>query len=267
MNLSKPLFPITGFVLLLLLGTQTACVQHKELISFPQEAFLSQSPEEILNSLTIRIQPEDLLYITVHSFDMEAARPFNMERPGGNGLQQNPNPATLELFEGYFVDNDGKIDFPVLGSIEVDSLTLEEAKHKLTEAIRPYLKDAVVNIRFLNFRVTVTGEVNLPSSYRVNGRRLTVLEAIGRAGDLTAYANRTNVLVIREQEGKRSYGRLDLTSTSVFESPYFYLQQNDVVYVEPIQAKTATVADPLTRVISYTSGVIAIATLIITISR
>lgn len=253
-------------LLLLYSFLQLGCIQHKSLISFPEEQFQQQSPEAILNSLEILIQPEDLLYITVHSFDLEAAQPFNL-KPLDNQVQQQNNVNTLELFEGYFVDKEGNIDFPVLGKVSVEGLTLEAAKYKLAEQIQPYLKDAVVNMRFLNFRVTVLGEVNRPGMVRTNNRRITLLEALGLAGDLTSYANRTNLLVIREQEGQRSYSRLSLTDPTIFESPYFYLQQNDVIYIEPIQAKTATVADPVTRAISYASGVVALLTLIITVTR
>lgn len=249
----------------------SSCVSHKELINFNEAQLPYGSPETILNALELKIQPEDLLRITVHSFDPLAAAPFNIEPEGqnlqiGNQIGQAGG-NSLELFMGYFVDQEGFIDFPVLGRIEVAGLTLDQAKFKIYELLQPYLRDAVVNMRFLNFKITVLGEVNAPGAVRLTNKRVTLLEAIGMAGDLSNYANRTNVLVIREKEGSRQYARLDLQSAEIFTSPYFYLQQNDVVYVEPIRARVATVADPAQRIISYASAGLSIITLIIALRR
>ena len=258
---------------LLLALLASGCVSHERLLNFNEAQLNYQSPEEILNAMELRIQAEDLLRITVHSADPAAAAPFNLEEGQQNQMmmQQGGNARTgsntLELFTGYFVDQTGHIDFPVVGRVEVEGLTLEEAKFKLLEELKVYLNDAVVNIRFLNFKVTVLGEVNAPGTIRLSNKRVTILEALGLAGDLTSYANRNEILVIREQNGQRLYERLDLQSEEIFASPFFYLQQNDVIYIEPIPARVATVADPAGRVISYTSAVLSIATLIIALTR
>lgn len=218
--------------------------------------------------MNLTIQPEDLLRITVHSFDPLAAQAFNIEPQGQQNMnQQLQAPGSLELFMGYFVDREGYIDFPVLGRVQVAGLTIEEVKLQLADMIKPYLNDAVVNMRFLNFKVTILGEVNAPGTLRLTNKRVTLLEAIGMAGDLTPYSNRNNVLIIREEGGKRTYVRMDLQSQEIFTSPFFYLQQNDVIYVEPLQVRVATVADPAQRIISYSSGVISIITLIIALTR
>jgi polysaccharide export outer membrane protein len=133
--------------------------------------------------------------------------------------------------------------------------------------LQTYLQDPVVNMRFLNFKVTVLGEVNRPGTLRLTNKRVTILEAIGMANDLTPYANRTNVLVIRENEGRREYARLNLQDDNIFTSKYFYLMQNDVIYVEPLPARTATTADLFQRIISYTSGALSLVTLILTLTR
>lgn len=255
--------------LVVLLGS--SCVTHKELVNFQEANFTLEQAEDILNAIELRIQPEDLLRITVSSFDKKAAVAFNLDESASSDLLRvqggTGGGASLELFTGYLVDQGGGIDFPVLGRVEVADLTLEEARTKLLNLLKSYLNDAVINIRFLNFKVTVIGEVNRPGAVQVTNKRITVLEMLGKAGDLTNYANRTNILVIREQSGKREYARLDLSKKEVFESPYFYLKQNDVVYVEPIKARTATVADPAQRFISYSSGVLSIITLIIALTR
>jgi len=262
-------------LLSLLIALSSSCVHQRDLITFRQAQFPTQ-PEAILNSLELKIQPEDLLQITVHSFDKLAASPYNLtdgnSSQGGNMMQQSSGTVgqtsnQLELFLGYFVDREGYIDFPVLGRIQVGGLTLVEAKQKILTLLLPQLTDAVVNMRFLNFKITITGEVNRPGIIRLSNQRVTILEALGHGGDFTPYANRTNVLLIREKDGQRTYTRIDLTKADLFTSPYFYLQQNDVLYVEPIQAKVATVADPFSRAISYSSGLLAIITLIITLTR
>ncbi|MFN7117487.1 MAG: polysaccharide biosynthesis/export family protein [Saprospiraceae bacterium] len=258
----------------MLVFTLSSCVTHKQLINFQGDALPLNKPEEILNLINLEIQTEDLLHITVHSYDVEAAEPFNLNA----GQNANNNPGVMmqqggvggnamELFSGYFVDREGFIDFPVLGRIQVAGLTLEAAKFKILDMLKTYLKDAVVNIRFLNFKVTVFGEVNAPGILRLTNRRITLLEALVMAGDLTPYANRTNILVIREIEGKRTVERLNLQDNSILVSPYFYLQQNDVLYVEPLRAKTATTADLVQRIISYSSAGLSLLTLILTLSR
>lgn len=252
-------------VMCLVLLTQFSCVSHKELINFNEVNFPS-TPEEIMNMMEIRIQEEDLLRITVHSVNPEAAAPFNIEpqdQQGGNQNMMVQNTQNLELFSGYFVDREGYIDFPVLGRLEVEGMTIPEAKNKIVDLLKPYLNDAVVNMRFLNFKVTVLGEVEQPGTIRLTNKRITLLEAIGMTGDLTDYANRNNILVIREKAGAREYARLDLQSSEIFTSPYFYLQQNDVIYIEPLEVRTATVADPASRFISYGSAFLSIITLVV----
>lgn len=250
----------------------TGCVNHRELVSLPETELPADYVEEIVNAMELEIQPEDLLRIDVHSLSEKGAEPFNMESGnqnpmmGGGMMQGGGGMNNLELFMGYFVDQNGYIDFPTIGPVEVGGLTLLQAKEKLYELIRPRLKDAVINIRFLNLKINVLGEVNLPGAIRLTNKRVTILEAIGMAGDLTDYANRTNVLVLREKDGRRTVGRLNLQDRGILQSPYFYLQQNDVVYVEPTQSKIATVADPVQRVISYTSAGLSFISLIIALT-
>lgn len=251
---------------LLLISTLSSCVAHRQLVNFSDGSIPLNKPELISNQIVQLIQPEDLLYITVHSFDAEAVKPFNTES-GLTNIQSGGDNSSLDLFLGYRVEEDGTIDFPVIGKIPVAGESIADAKEKLLAEIRPYLKDAVVNMRFLNFKIVIMGEVNVPNAYRITNNRITILEAIGMAGDFTPYANRNNVLVIRERNGVREFGRLDLQSSNVFLSPFFYLSQNDVIYVEPIQAKTATVADPFTRYISYTSAGLSLITLIIALLK
>ena len=248
----------------------SSCISHKELVNFRDADLVAASPEEIVNAINLTIQPEDLLRIDVNSIVDGAAEVFNPPLTQGNAQMNQQGQGgnyLLELFSGYLVDNEGYLELPVLGRVYVEGLTLEEAKANITRELRTYLKDPVVSMRYLNLKVTVMGEVNLPGVQRVSNKRVTLLEAIGMAGDLTDYANRTNVTVIREEDGIRTYARLNLQSDEIFTSPYFYLQQNDVIYVEPNDAKVATVADPAQRIISYASAGLSLVTLIIALTR
>jgi polysaccharide biosynthesis/export protein len=165
-----------------------------------------------------------------------------------------------EPMTGYFVDQEGFIDFPILGRFDVKQKTLNEVKSLLYNKLKTYLKDPVVNIRFLNLKISVLGEVARPGTIRLTNKRVTIFEAIGLAGDMTPYSNRTNILLIREQNGRRFIKRINLQSSKVFTSPYYYLQQNDVVIVDPNKTKANTTADPASRWITYVSAGVSILT-------
>jgi polysaccharide biosynthesis/export protein len=156
-----------------------------------------------------------------------------------------------ESMVGYLVDQEGFIDFPILGRLNVMQKTLNETKAILYQKLKTYLKDPVVNIRFLNLKISVLGEVLRPGTLRLTNKRVTIFEAIGLAGDMTPYSNRSTVLLIREQNGRRSVKRINLQSSSVFTSPYYYLQQNDVVIIDSNKIKANTIADQTSRWISF----------------
>lgn len=133
----------------------------------------------------------------------------------------------------YLVDDAGEIDFPVIGKIKIAGLSQEEVRTLLRQKLADYLKDPIINIRLRNFTVTILGEVNRPGTYPVNGEQITILEALGLAGDLTIKAIRDNVMVIRDFDGTKVYTRINLLDKNAMNSPVYYLTQNDVVYVEP----------------------------------
>ena len=147
--------------------------------------------------------------------------------------------------------------------MQIGGLSKEEAKEKLVEQLEEYLKDPIVNIRYLNYRVTVIGEVNRPSTFTIPSEKINILEALGMAGDMTAYGKRENVLIIREEEGERTMTRVNLNNKELLNSPYFFLQQNDVVYVEPDRLKqvnASTNARTISIITAITSLAIVIAT-------
>jgi polysaccharide export outer membrane protein len=182
------------------------------------------------------INQDDLLAIMVNSKDPELALPFNMPVVSYQlGSLSLPQQQVL----GYLVDKEGNIDFPILGNLKVAGLT----RMQLTSLIKNRLinedliKDPVITVQFLNFKISVMGEVARPGSFTINSDRVTLLEALSMAGDLTIYGKRDRVAVIREANGKRIVLFHDLRSSDIFESPCYYLQQNDIVYVEPNKAR------------------------------
>ena len=243
----------------------SGCVSHNELVNFKDVDLPLGRAERIANSLDLRIQPNDLLRIQVESISEEASAPFN--QMGGSQNVAQMSGQNLQLFTGYLVDQDGYIDLPIIGRIEAKGQTIESLQFLIRGKLKTYLKSPVVNVRFLNFKVTLLGEVNQPGVLTLPNSRVTLLEAIGAAGDMTDYADRTNIMIVREQNGTRSYQRIDLQSDEVFSSPYYYLQQNDLIYIEPIKARTATVADRGQRIVSYGTALISVIALIFTLTR
>ena len=214
----------------------SSCTSTKRLVYLSDLPAAGTSTESINNRVELKIQPDDLLSITVNSLNPESNVLFNsgvLQTVGGTGSAA----VTTHASEGYLVDKNGDINFPVLGKIHLLGMTKEQATDILTTEIKKSVKNPIINIKFLNFRITILGEVNHPSSFSVSSERINVLEAIGLAGDLTVYGRRDNILVIREANGVRTTERVNLLSTSALDSPIYYLQQNDIVYVEPAKVK------------------------------
>ena len=184
-----------------------------------------------------RIQMGDLLKIVVSTQSPESNLLFNsgvISDDSENRMMSQQLPVN----EGYLVDKNGQINFPVIGKIDIAGFTREEATQKMTEILEEYVKDPIINIQYLNFKITVIGEVANPNTFTLATDRITILEALGLAGDMTQYGKRENVLLIRDQEGTRKAVRLDLNDKTILNSPYFMLQQNDVLYVEPDRIKS-----------------------------
>ena len=187
----------------------------------------------------IIIQPQDQLSIIVTSRDPKMATAFNLSvSTFYSGSELSANGASQRI-TGYVVSNEGDINFPSLGSLHVAGLNRWELQDLIRDRLSDegLLKDAVVTVEFLNFKISVLGEVSAPGTYSVTGDKITILQALALARDLTIYGQRENVQVIREQNGKRQIYMMDLTNSSIFDSPAYYLQQNDVVYVTPSKVR------------------------------
>ncbi|QHL88829.1 polysaccharide export protein [Nibribacter ruber] len=194
------------------------------------------------------IQKNDLLSISVSSLNPEASKIFNTPNVTDSEAPDFSGRATS--VSGYLVNAQGYIQFPILGNIKALGLTKRQLKESITKSLtdRKLLVDPIINIRYLNYRVTVLGEVANPTVVNAPNEKITLLEALGLAGDLTIYAKRSNVLIIREVEDKKIIKRINLNSTELFNSQYYYLQPNDIVYVEPDKAKVAT-ANPVRQLL------------------
>jgi polysaccharide export outer membrane protein len=170
---------------------------------------------------------------------------------------------------GYRVNSLGQIDMPIIGNILAQGRTIEQIQKEVALKVMStnYLPDVNVQVVFLSFRISILGEVNSPGSFVIQSEKLNILEAIGMARDLTLFSNRENILVIREKDGIRTYGRLNLKSRDIFKSPYFYLQPNDIVYIEPYKAKILSAPDAASRYLSTILGFVSLFTLIFSLTK
>lgn len=212
----------------------SACNSTKEVVYLQDVVPLKQ--QDIERKYEVFIHEDDLLSIMVNSKDPELALPFNMPLVT---YQIGSESSGQQRVLGYLVDTNGDIDFPILGKIHVAGLSRLELRDLIKKKLisGDYIKDPVVTVQFLNYKVSVMGEVARPGSFTITGDRITLLEALSMAGDLTIYGRRDRVAVIREENGKRTILFHDLRSSDIFTSPCYYLQQNDIVYVEPNKAK------------------------------
>lgn len=198
------------------------------------------------NLPVLEIQPDDILSIQVSSRNPETVVAFRQVQAPSSSAAIGAS--ALAIQEGYRVDEKGYIYLPFLGEVSAAGKSVSELRQEITDRLSEYIPDASVQVRFLNFRVTILGEVNAPNTYIIPNEHLTVLEAVGMAGDFTSYARRNSVLVIRQRSETRELGRINTQDTAVFNSPYFYLSPNDIVYVEPLKAKQyATQGDFIQR--------------------
>jgi len=258
-NFNTNVFRLGAFFCLALL--LHGCIPHEKLVNF-----YGESPSELLKAQYVQdvkkmlIQSDDILSITVSTFDSTTAKLFN------NPVRPSANDGSF-IGQGYLVDMDGFIEFPVLGKIKLQGLTRDEAKNHIKTKLLTYLRDPVVEVRFLNLHVSVMGEVQRPGLYTFPDEHFTVLEALTMAGDMTNFADRENIMIIREYDKVREFGKVDLSSARAFESHYFYLAQNDIVYVKPLKQKTKMVEDPFVKVSAVASIVVSMATLIVAFTR
>ncbi|WP_223584185.1 polysaccharide biosynthesis/export family protein [Sphingobacterium sp. GVS05A] len=232
-----------------------SCGSRKDMVYLQQDSTVINS---IYEQHVPKIQPNDILTVVVTAADPKVTAPFNpVSTMATSNLTQQTD---MALRPTYTVDDKGNIILPMLGSVHVGGMTRLEAIEKLRNELSQYIKDPGVNINFNNFRVSVLGEVARPGSFIMPTERVTILEALGMAGDLTIRGVRQNVTLIREVNGQKTMHQVDLTKKSTLNSPYYYLVQNDVIYVEPNKAQINN-----SKLGANTNIIISIASLLITV--
>jgi len=245
--------------LLLLALTQVSCVSKKKYYYLQGDYNMGNAAA---NYEPI-IQKDDRISIVVMTYQRELSEPFNLSM-GGNGnvgggnIMNNPN-------AGYLVDSEGTIDFPTLGKLSVAGYTIEQLRLMLTDKLKAYLVDPIINIRILNFKVTVLGAVLNPGVKSFNTNRVTILDVLAESGDVSPFGRRQEVLIIRDYQGVKSFNTIDLTKADLVNSPFFYMDQNDVVYVRERKAKIDATALPNLPII--VSSISFLTTMILLLTR
>lgn len=245
--------------MLLLALTQVSCVSKKKYYYLQGDYNMGNAAA---NYEPI-IQKDDRISIVVMTYQRELSEPFNLSM-GGNGnvgggnIMNNPN-------AGYLVDSEGTIDFPTLGKLSVAGYTIEQLRLMLTEKLKAYLVDPIINIRILNFKVTVLGAVLNPGVKSFNTNRVTILDVLAESGDVSPFGRRQEVLIIRDYQGVKSFNTIDLTKADLVNSPFFYMDQNDVVYVRERKAKIDATALPNLPII--VSSISFLTTMVLLLTR
>jgi polysaccharide export outer membrane protein len=243
----------------------SSCVGTKNVTYFQNLSSANKSIMESVATFTEPvIQADDILQISINTIDPQSSAVVNQAASVvGSGLAAN-SPREQPI-NGYLVDKNGQVELSLIGLVKVAGLTTFQAKELIRTEASKNLKNPNVVVRFSNFKVSILGEVNRPAAYTLPNEKVTVLDALSLAGDLTIFGKRENVLVIRDNNGKKEFGRLNLNSTDTFTSPYYYLRQNDVVYVEPIKARVTSVNAATRTTIAV--AISAISTIVLIFTR
>ncbi|RAJ96080.1 polysaccharide export outer membrane protein [Larkinella arboricola] len=240
--------------LILSLGS---CISSKELVLY-QKGVADKDTIVAANRYIPKIKSGDVLSVQVSSLSAEATALFNPYATiAAMGGAQQGSTTSLPYTPGYLVNEEGQIELPIIGKVMVQGLTNMQAAGQIRQKLLEYLKEPVVNVRNTNFQITVTGEVARPAMFSIPNEQITLPAALGMAGDITIYGKRTNILVIREENGQRTFNQIDLTNRDVFKSPYFYLRPNDIVYVEPGKVRVAS-ADRTNQIIPLVLSALSI---------
>lgn len=248
-----------------------SCQSYKK-VPYLQDAEVVEQTVQQKNLYDAKIMPKDLLTIVVSCTSPELAVPFNLTvaTPASVAIG-NTQLTTQPVLQPYLVDNAGKINFPVLGELKVGGLTKKEAEQMIVEMLKPYITETpIVTVRMVNYKISVIGEVARPGTFTISNEKVNLLEALAMAGDMTVWGLRDNVRLIRESaDGRQEIVTLDLNKAETILSPYYWLQQNDIVYVTPNKAKArnSDIGNSTSLWFSATSILVSLASLLVTIFR
>jgi polysaccharide biosynthesis/export protein len=255
------LFYVTVLLLVALAGCRSNKEMTQQLLYFQNNADSSHTVKYDFEPV---FQPGDVVFVGVSTEDQKTMSLFNQPNivtAGAQGVVSNGSPVS-----GYVVNNDGSMQLPVVGMINVSNTTKKQLASLITTKVKEYSKDSavVVTVRWLNYKVTVLGEVARPGPISLLGERMTILDALGQAGDMTIYARR-NIKIIREQNGERQIGYIDLHQGNIFDSPFYYLKQNDVIYVEMNDRKIINSDQTVVRNIGIISTLVSTLAIVVTL--
>ena len=259
------------FALIVISMMITGCGSTKNVAYFKNSDSVDLSKSQFLYDA--RIMPKDILTITVSTTDPEAAIPFNLTVATVQSQSLRASTTSQPTLQSYIVDNEGNVDFPLVGTLHVGGLTKGEAEQLVLGKIKPYMSDTekpIVTVRMINYKISVIGEVARPGMFTVANEKISILEALAQAGDLTIYGVRDRVKLIREDAtGKKEIHVLNLNDANIINSPYYYLQQNDIVYVEPnkVKSQNSSVGSMTTLWFSATSILISLTSLLYNILK
>ena len=246
-----------------------SCQSYKK-VPYLQDTEVVERTVQQENLYDAKIMPKDLLTIVVSCTSPELAVPFNLTVATQNNVTIS-NTTSQPALQQYLVDNEGKINFPVLGELKVGGLTKKQAESMIVEKLKPYMKETpIVTVRMVNYKISVIGEVARPGTFTISNEKVNLLEALAMAGDMTVWGLRDNVKLIREDaDGKQEIVTLDMNKAETILSPYYWLQQNDIVYVTPNKAKArnSDIGNSTSLWFSATSILVSLASLLVTIFR
>lgn len=243
----------------------SSCVSNKNIAYFQDIQAIDQAKlENAAVFVEPVIQPDDILSINIFTLDQKSGSIVNQSAPTP---LLGSNTSASSLTNGFLVDKNGEIEMALSGKIKVAGLTTYQARELVRDVVSKNYKGPNVQLRFANFKISVLGEVNHPSAYTLPNEKVTILDALSLAGDLTIYGRRDNVMIVRDNNGQKEFSRLNLNSSEVFNSPFYYLKQNDVIYVEPNKAKASANNTPQIQTIGIITSVLSVLVLAISVFK
>ncbi|MCX2574009.1 polysaccharide biosynthesis/export family protein [Pedobacter sandarakinus] len=241
----------------------SSCVSNKKIAYFQDIQAVNQAKLENAASFTEpTIQPDDILSINIFTLNPQSGAIIN-QAAATPTLGGNTNTSLATQSTGFLVDKNGDVELSLIGKLKVSGLTTYQARELIRDKAAEVYKQPNVQLRFANFKVSVLGEVNAPSAYTLPNEKVSILDALSLAGDLTIFGKRDNVLIVRDNDGKKEFARLDLNSSEIFNSPFYYLKQNDVIYVEPNKRKVSASNSAQIQTIGVIASVVSVIVLAI----
>ncbi|MCZ4224364.1 polysaccharide biosynthesis/export family protein [Pedobacter rhodius] len=261
-------YRLSGVLFILIIAFTSSCVSNKKITYFQDIQTVNQAKlENAAAFVEPIIQSDDILSINIFTLNPQSGAVINQAASNtvlGGGAS---SAVAAQQVNGFLVDKNGDVELSLIGKVKVSGLTTYQARELVREKVSAFYKEPNVQLRFVNFKVSVLGEVNAPSTYTLPNEKVSILDALSLAGDLTIYGKRDNVLVVRDNNGKKEFARLNLNSSDIFNSPFYYLKQNDVIYVEPNKARVSANNAAQIQTIGIVTSILSVLVLAISTFR